>query len=86
MSLTGTLAPISSREVIGASSHRGAVAAWATRSPPVTRSARFPSPDRHTPTPKAISNTVNTGTVAVRRALVGAAVADSSLMACDMRL
>jgi len=36
--------------------------------------------------PKAIINTVKTGSVAVRRTLVGAAVADSSLMACDVRL
>ena len=62
---------ITSRWLIGASSHRGDHTPWATRRAPVARSARFPWADFQTPTPKAVIIPEKAGATETRNGLVG---------------
>ena len=84
MSLTAVVpVTMSAREVIGNSSHSSATIPWAMSKAPVIRRARRPAAARRTPIPNAIHSTVQIGEKAVRKALAGEPVADSSLTACD---
>ncbi len=58
----------------------------AMMSAPATRNRRPCAADSQTPQPKAITSRLYTAASATHRGLVGAPIAESSLMVCDAEL